>query len=154
MFYFEKRILRTFFIDEDTKAIVIKKDKRHLFVKHNNIWKPATLQENKSHRKILLKELEEKMNRLEKQENTIGFTHEYNKTYIFKLKNMAEPKNTGHRCNQTKRKTIQDLSESLLSKLKLKVPTNSSKELRDILFSKSCNVVFERPRYASLFTQY
>ncbi len=129
--------LRTFFIDEDTKAIVIKKDKRHLFVKHNNIWKPATLQENKLYRKILLKELEEKMNRLEKQQNTIGFTHEYNKTYIFKLKNMAEPKNTGHRCNQTKRKTIQDLSETLLSKLKLKVPTNSSKELRDILFSKS-----------------
>ena len=129
-----------FNLDEtNKKALVIKHDKRTLFVLNDNIWKPATLQENKIYHKIFLKQLKDKMTILEKQKKTIGFMHEFNKTYIFKLKNMKDLKNTGRRCNTTKLNDVRNLCEELLNILKIPIPASKTKGLTPMedLFKKT-----------------
>ena len=112
------------FLINGKKAIIIQDVKSNLFVLDpvSNIWKPATHQEKGPHNEQNKKEIKEKISILKKQNNDIGFVKEYNKSYIFKLKKVDDPKNTGHRCNQLKQDAVKSLCEKILTTLNIEIP--------------------------------
>lgn len=101
----------------DTKAIIIQHDETELFVLHDNVWLPSTFEEKKTYTNLFKKDVYEKMNNLNIQQNTIGFIQKHNETYIYKLKNMTDKKSTGYRCTQSKRPIIEDICFKLLEQL-------------------------------------
>ena len=120
--YIEKR---SFLIGEK-KAIIIQNEKTNLFVLDpvTNNWKPATHQEKGIHKEQDKIEMKEKISILKEQDNDIGFVKESNKSYIFKLKKVNDPKNTGHRCNQLKQPTVKSLCKNILKTLDIEIPEN------------------------------
>ena len=106
------------FTFQDTKAIIIQHENKSIYVLHDNKWNPATFNETKIYHKLFKTYNENDLSSLNKQENTIGFIQENNKTYVFKLKNMLNKKNTGFRCTQAKLLIITDICMELIALLK------------------------------------